>query len=138
MEERRFDPVALMKRILGNATSDGRMRRETSAFEALMGFIHAINWKERNMLILYAFFFFYTILIVTTRKNINVRLGLFLTTCGLVYSAQWINGFFAHNDRWMALGWTQFYFDKNGVFVSSVFCAPLLLIAFVQLVRNTL
>ena len=135
MADHRFDPVALMKRILGNSTSDGRVRRETSAYEAFMGFTHAINWKERNMLFLYCFLVGYAILLVVTRKNINVRLALFIATCGLVYSAQYMNAFFAHNERWVALGWTQDYFDKNGVFMSSVFCAPLLFIAFVQLVR---
>jgi hypothetical protein len=133
MPARPFDPVELMKRVMGGGPPvDGRKQREISAYEAFMGFVHAINWRERNMIAMYVFFALYILLIIASRKNVTARHALFLTTCGAIYAAQYINAFFA--DRWREWGWSQFYFDKNGIFVSSVYSAPLCIIVFGQLV----
>ena len=51
---------------------------------------------------------------------------------GTVYAAEWIN-------RQAAAHWQEFagqnYFDKRGVFISLVFCAPLLAAAFAILIN---
>ena len=51
---------------------------------------------------------------------------------GTVYVAEWIN-------RQAGAHWQEFagqnYFDKRGVFISLVFCAPLLAAAFVILIN---
>lgn len=109
---------------------------EGSAWEALMGFINAVNWRERNILLLFSSLFIYACVVVRehvrAKKSVNLQIALFLMTCGGIWVAQFGNAFFAKN--WRAWGWSQNYFDKNGVFVSSVYCAPLCLLAFVQLI----
>lgn len=123
----------LDKIMRGNAKT-ARLASEGSAWEALVGFYHAVNWGERNLLIYYALLLAYVVAVVRARKSANAQLALFLVTCGGVWAAGAGNRFFAL--RWRALGWTQNYFDKNGVFVASVYCAPLLLLAFAQLLYS--
>lgn len=47
-------------------------------------------------------------------------------TVGMVYSAEWINSF--AKAHWQAFS-RQDYFDRNGVFISVMYSAPLLLAA---------
>lgn len=109
---------------------------EGSACEALVGFVNAVNWRERNMLLLLSFLLVYAFVVVRehvrAKKSVNLQIALFLVTCGGIWVAQYGNAFFAKN--WRAWGWSQNYFDKNGVFAASVYCAPLCLLAFVQLI----
>jgi hypothetical protein len=71
---------------------------------------------------------------ILLRKSPNAQLSLFLLICGVVYSAEWVNGYLGQH--WKELGWTQNYFDQRGVFITIVFCVPLLLIAAAQMVRR--
>lgn len=129
---RPFDPLALLKKFSGRGGA-APARAPPSAYEAWMGFLHAVNWRERNMLLLGAALLGYAALVFATRRAPNAQIALFLATCGAVYCAQYANALFAA--RWREAGWTQDYFDARGVFVSSVFSAPMLVIAFAQLVR---
>ncbi len=119
----------LSKILAGSRTV--RPASEGTAWEALLGFYHAVNWGERNMLALYAGLGAYATAVVLTRRAPNAQLALFLGTCAAIYGASAGNAFFAA--RWRAWGWSQNYFDKSGVFVASVYCAPLLVLAFAQL-----
>ena len=71
-------------------------------------------------------------LVIVTRNNVNIQIGLLCYSCVLVYCIQYLNAF-AH-ENWRTLGFTQDYFDKHGVFASFVVSVPQLLIASVQLV----
>ena len=53
-------------------------------------------------------------------------------TVAAVYMAERLNSLLAH--RWESFA-TQPYFDKQGIFISAVYSAPLLLLMFVILVR---
>jgi hypothetical protein len=56
----------------------------------------------------------------------------FVLICGSVYLAPHLNSLLAAN--WQLLGFSQNYFDSRGVFISAMYSAPLLFIAFLQMV----
>ncbi len=68
------------------------------------------------------------------RKNNTAQMVLLCLICALVYASQYFNAYAA--DHWEALGFTQDYFDINGVFLSFVFSMPLLGLAAFQLVYS--
>ena len=113
-----------------------KMRKgaDTTAYEALMGFYHAVAWRDPGVMALLAFPVAYGLVCLALRNHPTVHIALFLLTCGLSYSAAPVNAFLGA--RWRDFGFSQNYFDKHGVFMSSLFCAPLLLIAFAQMVRG--
>jgi hypothetical protein len=137
-----MDARDFLSQILQTQKREGRAAvrsaSEGSAWEALVGFYNAVSWTERNMLILLAVLALYACIVVRENvradKSVNLQIVLFLTTCGSIWVAQYGNAFFAKH--WRAWGWTQNYFDKSGVFVSSVYCAPLCLLAFMQLILS--
>ena len=89
-----------------------------------MGFFYAVNWNERwiqAILVLQVLFF---VLVAMTRHRQNIQSLLLVLLCASVYFAETLNKYGAEN--WASFS-TQNYFDKNGIFVSVVFSAPLLL-----------
>ncbi|XP_004290433.1 PREDICTED: transmembrane protein 18 [Fragaria vesca subsp. vesca] len=104
------------------------------AFDNLIGFFHAINWKETWLMCLLAFHFLYLVTAIISRKNLNFQMLLFLTALAGVYLAERFNGLLRQNWRSFA---SQNYFDSNGVFVSVLWSGPLLVIAIIILI-NTL
>lgn len=70
------------------------------------------------------------LLVIAVRRNNTAQMVVLTATCALVYSSQYANSYAAVH--WRALGFTQNYFDEQGVFVSFVFSAPLLVLAFCQ------
>lgn len=58
----------------------------------------------------------------------------FVLICGSVYLAPHLNSLLAAN--WQLLGFSQNYFDSRGVFISAMYSAPLLFIAFLQMVSS--
>ena len=112
-----------------------KMRKgsDTTAYEALMGFYHAVAWRDPGVVALLAFPVAYGLVCLALRNHPTVHIALFLLTCGLSYSATHVNTFLGA--RWRDFGFSQNYFDKHGVFMSSLFCAPLLLVVFAQMVR---
>ena len=70
---------------------------------------------------------------VLTRHNNTVQIGLFVSIMASVYMAERLNTFAAAN--WESFS-TQNYFDKRGVFISTLWSTPLLLIGTVMLFQN--
>ncbi|XP_020578784.1 transmembrane protein 18 [Phalaenopsis equestris] len=104
------------------------------AIDNFVGFFHAIDWKEPWLLCLLLFHFTLLVMVFISRKRINFQLGLSIFAFSGVYLAERINSFLAKN--WKSFA-GQNYFDSNGLFISVVWSAPLLLISIV-LVVNTL
>jgi hypothetical protein len=70
---------------------------------------------------------------VATRHNNNVQIGLFVTIMTSIYMAERLNTLAAAN--WESFS-TQNYFDRQGVFISTLWSTPLLLIGTVMLFQS--
>lgn len=104
------------------------------ALDNLIGFFHAIHWKEPWLIGLMGVHFVLLIIAITTRKNLNFQMLLFLTALAGVYLAERFNSLLGQN--WKSFA-GQNYFDSNGVFLSVLWSGPLLVIAIIILI-NTL
>jgi hypothetical protein len=102
-------------------------------YPLLMGFVHAINWRERGVFLPLLLYALLLCVAVAGRRHWWLQAVLFCSVCGAVAVAPWANAWLAARGRWRALGFTQNYFDERGIFVIVVHCTPLLAIAFVQL-----
>lgn len=126
-----MDPAFLQKLF-----ADSRKMRkgsDTTAYEAFMGFYHAVRWRDPGVLALLGFHVVFALTCLLVRRHPNAHIAMFLLACGLCYSATHLNALLAVH--WRDCGFSQNYFDKHGVFMSSLFCAPLLLVVFAQMVR---
>jgi hypothetical protein len=126
-----MDPAFLQKLF-----ADSRKMRkgsDTTAYEAFMGFYHAVRWRDPGVVALLGFHVVFALTCLLVRRHPNAHIGMFLLACGLCYSATHLNALLAVH--WRDVGFSQNYFDKHGVFMSSLFCAPLLLVVFAQMVR---
>ena len=99
----------------------------------VLAFSHAIDWSETWIKFLIAFHSLLFVLFIMTRKNITMQTVLFFTIVSLVFLAEPLNSVCAANWRLFS---KQNYFDEHGVFASTMFAGPLLLIGFCQLVCN--
>ncbi|XP_077246970.1 uncharacterized protein LOC143886747 isoform X2 [Tasmannia lanceolata] len=104
------------------------------AYENFMGFFHAIDWKEPWLICLVSFHVVVLLTVIISRRNVNFQMCLFLMALTCVYLAQNINSFLGKN--WKSFA-GQNYFDPHGIFLSTVWSGPLLVIAIIILV-NTL
>ncbi|CAM8995881.1 unnamed protein product [Rhodiola kirilowii] len=104
------------------------------AYDNFIGFFHAIDWKEPWLLGLLSFHAILLLVILFTRKNTNFQMCLFLLSLAGVYFAENINAILSSN--WKSFA-TQNYFDRQGIFLSTLWSGPLLLNSVVILV-NTL
>ncbi|POO00221.1 Transmembrane protein [Trema orientale] len=104
------------------------------AYENFIGFFHAIDWKEPWLLGLVGFHFLLLLTTITSRKNLNFQMFLFLLALAGVYLAERLNNFLGKN--WKSFA-SQNYFDPNGLFLSVLWSGPLLFIAIIILI-NTL
>ncbi|KAH7286281.1 hypothetical protein KP509_33G067000 [Ceratopteris richardii] len=106
-----------------------------SVKESLLAFLHAVDWTEPWLISLLFSHLVVLIIAIKTRKNNNVQTGIFFTALFCVYMAERLN-------KWLSHRWTLFarqpYFDHHGVFMSSVWSGPLLLIACIILVNGLL
>lgn len=105
----------------------------TDFYEHYSAFKSAINWKENFIKCLVLTHIVFFILVVYTRKNIDLQTFFFFIICISVYFSEWINTWCS--DNWQLFA-TQDYFDKKGAFAGIMFSAPLLCIAFFQLVSR--
>ena len=80
-----------------------------------------------------AFHIVIALTVIATRRHHNLQIALFVAICATVYCAEYINTYCRNN--WQSLA-TQNYFDTNGIFVSTVFSAPLLLLILFQMVTH--
>jgi hypothetical protein len=104
-----------------------------TAWEHWQAFCAAIDWTETWLRCLLGFHVTLFLLVLLTRSSVNAQTVLFLFICSLVFSAEWLNSYCALN--WPLFA-TQNYFDAHGVFASTLFAGPLLVILLVQLVRS--
>mmetsp|Transcript_24583 Transcript_24583/g.67037 ORF Transcript_24583/g.67037 Transcript_24583/m.67037 type:complete len:187 (+) Transcript_24583:112-672(+) len=113
-----------------------RKWREAMAQEPLwnilMGFIHAVNWKEPWIIAILVCQMVLLTLSIMTRKKGGIQAVLFAFACGTIYMGERLNALGAkHWDKFAS----QNYFDQNGVFFSTMVSGPLLLLLFILLVN---
>ncbi|CAH2035330.1 unnamed protein product, partial [Thlaspi arvense] len=104
------------------------------AYDNFLGFFHAIDWKEPWIMGLVAFHALLLLVTLLSRRHLNFHMFLFLLALGGVYFAENLNRLLKKN--WRSFS-TQDYFDQPGVFVSTLWSGPLLVIAMIILI-NTL
>jgi transmembrane protein 18 len=104
-----------------------------SPLEHFHAFRHAISWSEPFILCLLAFqvFMFCSSIYVSRKeRGLTLRLIVMISIAALVRGAESLN-------HWASRHWAQFatqnYFDKKGIFVSVMVCAPLLLDSLIML-----
>ena len=101
--------------------------------ENIQAFSAAITWDEPFIKCLLGF---HALVILTTyatikRGDMYIQLGLMVFLGVIVRFAEKMNQI--GNSRWRDFA-TQNYFDKNGIFMGIMICAPLLMVCFVMLV----
>ncbi|CAN6555439.1 unnamed protein product [Malus baccata var. baccata] len=104
------------------------------AVNNFLGFFHAIDWTEPWLMGLMGMHLVLLIVAITSRRNLNFQMFLFLLALAGVYLAERLNSFLRAN--WKSFA-GQDYFDEGGVFLSTLWSGPLLVIAIIILV-NTL
>ncbi|KAE8100294.1 hypothetical protein FH972_018205 [Carpinus fangiana] len=105
------------------------------ALDNFLGFFHAIDWKEPWLACLMGFHVVLLLLTILSRKNVNFQMFLFLLALAGVYFAENLNRFLGQN--WKSFA-RQNYFDLSGVFLSTLWSGPLLVIAVIILVNTLL
>lgn len=129
--EQHMDQMAdLVQKISGELRSGLR-----PAYDNLIGFFHAIDWKEPWIICLISFHILLLIIAIISRKSVNFQMCLFLLTLSGVYLAERLNKILG--DNWKSFA-TQNYFDPQGIFLSTLWSGPLLVIAIVILVNTLL
>ncbi|KAK9058780.1 hypothetical protein SSX86_023623 [Deinandra increscens subsp. villosa] len=127
------DHLDQMQEIVEKISSELRIGMQP-AMDNFVGFFHAIDWKEPWLVGVMVFHLTVLITIVTSRKNINFQMYLFLLSLAGVYLAERLNTVLS--DNWKSFA-GQNYFDRHGVFLSVLWSGPLLVFATIILV-NTL
>lgn len=96
-----------------------------------MAFVYAVDWSEPWLIGLLTFYAFLVITIIVCRDNMTVQTVIYVLLGVMVYLSERFNSY-------LSVHWNDFarqnYFDVNGVFTTTVFCFPLLLILVFQLV----
>ncbi len=123
-----------LQQLFAGLAKQGRvqLRSDMSLYESILGFLHAVNWRERNVMVLVAFHVLLLVLVIATRRQVETQIALMCTIGAVVMMSEELNSSLA--TRWRQLGWTQNYFDKSGVFMLGAVTFPLLVIAVIQLV----
>jgi hypothetical protein len=103
------------------------------AYEQLMGFVSAINWREPWIVTLCCTELFLVLLVLFTRKHTTFQACLFVVLGLLVYCAKYINAYCEKNWELFA---TQPYFDNQGLFISAMVSGPLLVINIIIVVNH--
>ncbi|EIE24446.1 hypothetical protein COCSUDRAFT_61871 [Coccomyxa subellipsoidea C-169] len=105
--------------------------KHAGIWESLQAFAAAVDWTEPWLIALLAFQALLLVSVIILRKSWNYNVGVLVLAAGTVYNAQRLNRLLG--DHWRSFA-GQPYFDEQGVFISAVVSAPLLLTMFVQLV----
>jgi len=98
-----------------------------SPMEHFHAFRSAINWSEKFIVGLICFqIVMFLLCLFVSRKNrgLGSRVSLLVFIGVVVRSAEWLNS--QGEQHWESFA-TQDYFDKQGIFIGIMFCAPLLL-----------
>jgi len=97
----------------------------------VIGFYHAVNWRQTWLQGVLAGHILLLMLIVMTRKHFSAQAVLFAVICCAVFGAERLNSALQRN--WQSFA-DQDYFDAHGVFISAIFSAPLLTIGLLQVI----
>ena len=108
-----------------DAKEKGMKFEQPSFYNNMMGFYHAVDWREKWIQGILCFHVFYLLISFLTRKSPTVQFSLLIIICILIYFAETFNAY--GSKHWNRFS-TQDYFDSNGVFMSVIFSTPLLLI----------
>ncbi|KAJ7524014.1 hypothetical protein O6H91_18G073100 [Diphasiastrum complanatum] len=106
-------------------------RIEGSFLQPVIGFVSSVDWTEPWLLALMIFHVYLLVVSIKSRKDNNLQMGIFFFGFVGIYFAERLNVLLARS-------WNRFarhpYFDQSGVFLSTVWSGPLLLISIVILV----
>ena len=97
-------------------------------------FRHAITWSEPFILCLvvfHVFMFGVSIWVTFPNRGMVPRLAVMLCIAGVVRGSEWINRY--GDEHWSSFA-TQNYFDRQGFFMLTMVCGPLLLDSIIMLV----
>ena len=116
------DP-AMLERLLAASANFSAANLTQSFMTDVLGFYHAVDWSELWLRGLAVFHILVWTIAIAFRRWDNVQMLLLVSILGVVYSAETLN-------RLGGEHWQQFagqnHFDKQGVFISVLFSAPLL------------
>jgi len=132
--------VSQFTELLSRNLDRSRLRDDSAFLDQLVGFVHAVDFREPAIVALLAFHVGVAALAVALRRAPNASAALFLGVCGLVLSAASLNEWLGRRGpapaalpNWKRAGFSQNYFDARGAFAAILFCAPLLLVALGQM-----
>lgn len=111
----------------------GEFKQQGGFWDPVLAFVHAVDWTEPWLIGLMAFHIVFVFVVIATRKQGNTQAALFFGALASVYFAERLNSFLLRHWRSFA---TQPYFDSHGVFISTVWSGPLLLISTLILVNS--
>eukprot|EP01031_Cornospumella_fuschlensis_P024864 gene24862-30041_t len=103
-----------------------------NVWESMTAFSYAIDWRENFIRALIATHVVILVTVLLTRKNIELQFAILCLISLTVYFSERINSYAGLHWREFA---SQNYFDQHGVFCGLFLAAPLLLIAFIQLIN---
>ncbi len=101
--------------------------------EPVVGFIHAVSWREPWLICLVVFHTSLLVLSIVSRKHSNMQMGIFFLAFLGVFSAERLNSFLQRHWKHFAY---QPYFDSQGLFLSTVWSGPLLVVSSLILVNS--
>uniref|UniRef100_U5EGA6 Transmembrane protein 18 n=1 Tax=Corethrella appendiculata TaxID=1370023 RepID=U5EGA6_9DIPT len=97
---------------------------EINEITGIYTFLQSIDWYDPWLIGLISFHIIITSTALLTRNYSNFQVFLFFILLLLVYFSESINEYAAINWRMFS---KQQYFDSKGLFISVVFCVPILL-----------
>merc|ERR1711865_179542 len=95
-------------------------------YDDVMGFYHAVNWQEPLIITIACCHVVLFLCILITRKRFTWQTFFLVFIFGVIKLTETVNSYAARN--WASVA-TQNYFDKQGVFMSTVVSLPLLLMS---------
>jgi hypothetical protein len=101
-----------------------------SLHDSFMAWSSAITWGEPNIRLLLAAYGGVLLLILLTRRIVEVQAVILVALGATVLCAERLNTYAGAN--WRAQGWTQNYFDKSGIFMLTMLTGPCLALTFLQ------
>ena len=132
IDGRTMDHV-MMKEILNKASAhiEKENDHDRSLQEIVYGFYYAVDWSQYWLRGLFVFYAILLILIFLSRDILSVQVILFLGICSAVFLTEKLNTVL--HEHWQEFA-DQDYFDESGVFLCTIYSAPLLIIGFIQVV----
>lgn len=115
----------VLDQLLGDFKSKfADIQRQQGVVDAFTAFAAAVDWREPWLIAVLSIqtLLFFSVLVF--RKNISYLTGVFVVAMVLVYTSERLNKMLG--GQWQTFA-GQPYFDKNGIFISAVLSAPLVL-----------